>query len=67
MKSHHYNFYLESRTLMNNTGVTEGILEDALCCMISYLTVPCRIGTPIIIKTRHELKVDVETTPETSF
>jgi len=29
-KSHHSNFYLESRMLVNNTGVTEGILEDSL-------------------------------------
>jgi hypothetical protein len=53
--------------LINNTGVTEGILEDMLCFMISYLTVLYRIGTPVIVITRHELEMDVETTPETSF
>jgi hypothetical protein len=62
-KSHHSNFYLESRMLINNTGVTEGILEDKLCFMISYLTVPYRIETPVTIITRHELEMDVETTP----
>jgi hypothetical protein len=64
MKSHHYNFYFESRTLINDTGVTAGILADVLCCMINYLTVPCRIGTHVVIKTRHELQMDVETTPK---
>jgi hypothetical protein len=67
MKSHLSNFYLESRTLISNTGVTDGISEDTLCFMNSYLTVPYRTEAPVIIKTRHELKIDVETTPETLF
>jgi len=63
MKSYHSNFYLESGMLVSNTGVTEGILEDALC----YLTVPYKIETLLIIITIHELEMEVETTPETSF
>jgi hypothetical protein len=67
MKSHHSDLYLESLTLRNITGVTEGILEDAMCCMISSLTVPYRIETTVITMNIHELNMDVETTPKTSF
>lgn len=67
MKSHHSDFYPESHTLINNTGVTEGILEDAFCCMISSSRVPYWIETTFVIITIYELKMEVETTLETSF
>jgi len=35
--------------------------------MISYLRVPYWIETLVIIITRYELEMDVETTSETSF